>query len=114
MTSSLRDLIDRQRESLEKLVDEGSAPIQVPIVHPPRPGEEWASVETKLLVKRKYVQLAPWAIREYRYVANVFVDPEDPDVPLVFGEWRVWYRYDDFMDPQIPPHVDDVRTRWAR
>lgn len=119
MTKSLKEFVNSHREDLERLVDEGPAPIQVPIVTPPEglliSETQWSSVHSKVLIKRKYMQLAPWAIREFRYVANVFVDQEDPDVPLVFGEWKIWYKNPEILDPELPPHIDDQRKiRWLR
>ena len=58
------------------------------------------------LTKRQYALPAPWAIREYMYKANVFVHDSEPETPLVFGEWKHWYRYPTYAQPEIPPHED--------
>jgi hypothetical protein len=105
--SDLLATVETYRESLTEAVDAGPAPIQLPVFHDDRDvsasyTESVATYETAVLIKRRYTMPAPWAIREFRYVANVFVWIAEPDTPLIYGEWKPWYRFHEMFDPKIP------------
>lgn len=104
MIPGLQDAIDRNRAELETWVDARRDDVQIPV----QTGEVMDEVIFTIvrLTRRRYALPAPWAIREYMYRVNVLVHDSDPETPLVFGEWKHWYRYPSWAQPEIPPHED--------
>jgi hypothetical protein len=97
------DAVEGNREFLTEWVDAKPGPVRLPVYYE-SPSEPFGRrCEAALLEQRRYAMPAPWAIREYRYVANVLMHPSTPDTPLIYGEWKIWYRNHEFMDPEIPP-----------
>lgn len=99
----LLDTIDRNREALQDLVDQDPYVI-IPVFPSDPPDDEDFVVTNMILIRRRYVNLAPWAIREFRYVANIFVWEQEPELPLITGEWRRWYRRSVLLDELVPPY----------
>jgi hypothetical protein len=100
----IRTAVAERQEALAEFVDAKPGPVMLPVFRPPPPGSLVAcdTYEPVRLDQRRYAMPAPWAIREFRYIANVLVHPSEPDTPLVYGEWKLWYRNPEFMDPEIP------------
>jgi len=98
------DAVEGNRQFLTSWVDSKSGPVQLLVHHADGPNDPFGGTfEAAMLEQRRYAMPAPWAIREFRYVANVLVYPPAPSSPLIYGEWKIWYRNHEFMDPEIPP-----------
>lgn len=109
IAEALRAVIEERQEALAEYVDAKPGPVYLPVFSDDRTD----ACEPVRLDRRRYAMPAPWAIREFRYIANVLVHPSEPDTPLVYGEWKVWYRNHEFLDPEIPPQEGSEHlTKW--